>query len=119
MENKTVTLEEGEVVVKMVEINQAFRDRDEAIEKYNTLLTRLEESRKANNHNKVLINKTIGVVNKVKKIFPGLANGSFLTGFNPMTLMNNKELEKLGPEFQQLEVLIQEYSKTNAIPIGK
>jgi hypothetical protein len=105
-----VILNDDEAVVKAAQLEQLFAERNEAI----SLTAKLkEESRKQ----KVLINQAARVVDLVNKMFPGLKQGQF--NINPMQLMDlMKSNNGLANDFKVLIDLMEEYKKTNPIPVS-
>ncbi len=98
-----IEVREDQAVYSKAQIEELFKQKEEA------------ETRDANQ--RILITQSIQVVNKVTKLFPGLADGRGLAGINFMGLMNSPDLKGLTPEFEKLSKMIEEYKSKNPVLI--
>ena len=102
----TVEVPEGHIVVKESELNALIALKDELLEK--------------NRRQTVLITKTTKTINGVQKMFPGLAGGSFnMSGIADLITGKSKLSPDLQNDFKELIPLLEEYQKTNPIPLSK
>ena len=113
MATQTVELKDGEEVYNSAEIEELFKQRDEALDRVRIANEKITEQR-------ILINQAVKVVAFIQKLIPGLFNGTGISAISIPNIMNTVMNDKsITQDFEKLKKLMDEYQSKNAIPIKK